>query len=166
MPTHPILLNELEAAPAAPAPRTPIVGVMPAATGQDGQPIVRWQATWPEHDGELELDPVTSGIGFGATALEAEADLAAWTVFCLPMAERVDEALGSLGSRLDVLSLAAAKVRRTIQKATAAASQMNSTPAASLRATAERWQSTLTRLTAHLDQITEAAASAKAESRG
>lgn len=146
--------------------RAPILITLAPVMDKEGGQVERWQATWPEHDGELELDPVTSGIGFGATALEAEADLAAWTVFCLPMAARVDEALGSLGSRLDVLSLAAAKVRRTIQKATAAASQMNSTAAASLRATAERWQSTLTRLAARLDQLTEAAASAKAESRG
>lgn len=146
--------------------RAPILITLAPVMDKEGGQVERWQATWPEHDGDLELDPVTSGIGFGATALEAEADLAAWTVFCSPMAARVDEALGSLGSRLDVLSLAAAKVRRTIQKATAAASQMNSTSAASLRATAERWQSTLTRLAARLDQLTEADASAKAESRG
>lgn len=142
--------DDTEAHTAPSAPRTPIVITMAPAVDKEGREVTRWQATWPEQEDvlALDLDSLTSaGIGFGPTPLEAEADLAAWTLYCLPLSSDAAAVLGTLATRPEVLTLAATKTRRTIDGARRSASPMNGVQGVNLDHVIERWQATLAKLT-------------------
>jgi hypothetical protein len=141
--------DDTEASEAPAAPRAPVVITMAAAVDKDGQPVTRWQATWPEVEDivALEADPLINGaIGFGATALEAEADLAAWTVFGTPRDADLIEPLGTLAQRPDVLRAAATRMQRTMNGALNSAQAMNGEASLHMNRTYQMWSAAQLRL--------------------
>lgn len=138
------------------ASRSPIVITMAPAVDKEGREVIRWQATWPEQEDVLALDLdilASAGIGFGPTPLDAEADLAAWTLYCLPLSHDATVVLGTLATRLEVLTLAAAKTRRVIDGARRSASPMNGVEGVNLDHVIERWRATLAKLTGLLGSL-------------
>ena len=159
--------GDTEASKAAAAPRSPIVITMAAAVDKEGRKVTRWQATWPEVEDfvALEADPLINGaIGFGATALEAEADLAAWTVFGTPRDADLIEPLGTLGQRPDVLRGAVARMQRTIDGAHNTAQAMNAAASLHLIRTQQMWSAAQLRLRALIATIEREQAQPAAES--
>ena len=154
-------------APEAPAePRSPVVITMAAAVDKDGQPVTRWQATWPEVEDivALEADPlINGGIGFGATALDAEADLAAWTVFGTPRDADLIEPLGTLAQRPDVLRSAIARMQRFIDGAHNSAQAMNAAASVHMVRVQQMWSAAQLRLKALIAAIEQEQAQPAAE---
>ncbi len=141
--------DDTEAPEATTALRSPVVITMAAAVDKDGQPVTRWQATWPEVEDimALEADPLINGaIGFGATALEAQADLAAWTVFGTPSDANLIEPLGTLAQRPDVLRAAVTRMQRTMNGALNSAQAMNGEASLHLNRTHRMWSAAQLRL--------------------
>lgn len=148
--------DDTEASDAPAAPRTPIVITMAPFVDKDGREVTRWQATWPEVEDivALEAEPLINGaIGFGATALEAEADLAAWTVFGTPRDADLIEPLGALSQRPDVLRAAVARMQRTINSAHNTAQAMNTAASLHLIRTQQIWSAAQLRLKALITNI-------------